>query len=264
MSPEARQRLKAWQAKHMNRWAKALLAAPQDTTQARLIPDEGVVLIMGEKGGGKSGLAMEIMDDKHRRKGMGGAVCYPQNTKRIRKLLPRWVKVVTNVKELPSKSTCIIDEAPMVAHARRTASSDALDMEMLVAISRQKHQLIILISHHARKLDINDIQASDLIIWKSPTLADTMWERDEIQVFSLRAWECFQKLYPPNWNPTKPKPKNVLRYCYAMNLKRMAFYGLNNKLPDWWSEELSTVFSLFENGTEKLKIGKEKRKHDKR
>ena len=50
-------------------------------------------------------------------------------------------------------------------------------MDALVALSEQKGQLIIFISHHSRKFDINDVHGSNLIIWKQPTLADTMWER---------------------------------------------------------------------------------------
>ena len=69
-------------------------------------------------------------------------------------------------------------------------------MDALVALSEQKGQLIIFISHHSRKFDINDVHGSNLIIWKQPTLADTMWERDELQTYVLRAWEFFQKLYP--------------------------------------------------------------------
>jgi hypothetical protein len=167
--------------------------------------------------------------------------------RKLRRLLPKWIKVVTRIKDLPAGCVCIIDEASQVAHARRTSSTAAVDMDALVALSEQKGQLIIFISHHSRKFDINDVHGSNLIIWKQPTLADTMWERDELQTYVLRSWEFFQKLYPKNWNPTKPIPKKVLQACFVMNLRRMEFFTFRNTLPQFWSSDLSTVFKLFED-----------------
>jgi hypothetical protein len=212
----------------------------------RIIRTEGVILIMGSRRSGKTGLAMEIMDDLHTRKGIPGAVCYPQHHKKLKRLLPRWVKVVTDIKDLPPNSVCIVDEASQVAHARRSSSTAAVDLDALVAISEQKHQLIIFITHHSRKFDINDIHGSDMIIWKQPTLADTMWEREELQIYVLRAWEIFEAL-PHSKEPTGKFSLQQLKTCYVMNLKRMQFFTFKNGLPKWWSDELSTVFKLFED-----------------
>jgi hypothetical protein len=240
-------KLADWRTKHKEKLAKALLSEPTQTTIGRLIKPTGVVLIMGDRRSGKSVTAFSIMEYFHDKKGIKGAVCYPQMNKKLRRLLPKWVMVVTRVKDLPSNCTCIIDEASQVAHARRTSSTAALDMEALVALSEQKGQLILFISHHSRKFDIADVHGSNLIIWKQPTLADTMWERDELQTYVLRAWEFFQKLYPVKWNPTKPIPKKVLQACFVMNLRRMEFYTFRNGLPKFWSVGLSTVFKLFED-----------------
>ena len=235
MSPEFVKRLNKWRNGHKERWAKALLAAPIQTTMRRLIRTEGVLLIMGSRRSGKTGLAMEIMDDLHTRKGIPGAVCYPQQHRKLTRLLPKWVKVVTRLKDLPPNSVCVVDEASQVAHARRTSSGAAVDLDALVAISEQKHQLIIFITHHSRKFDINDVHGSDMIIWKQPTLADTMWEREELQMYVLRAWEMGKFSL------------QQLKTCYVMNLKRMQFFTFKNGLPKWWSNELSTVFKLFED-----------------
>jgi len=247
VSPQWMKRLSDWRTKHKEKLAKALLSEPTLTTMLRLIRPQGVVLIMGDRRSGKSVLAFKIMEEMHDKKGIKGAVCYPQMNKKLRRLLPKWVRVVTRVKDLPSNYTCIIDEASQVAHARRTSSTAALDMEALVALSEQKGQLILFISHHSRKFDIADVHGSNLIIWKQPTLADTMWERDELQTYVLRAWEFFQKLYPVKWNPTKPIPKKVLQACFVMNLRRMEFYTFRNGLPKFWSVGLSTVFKLFDD-----------------
>jgi hypothetical protein len=189
---------------------------------------------------------MAIMDHWHEKKGIPGAICYPQNPAILKKLLPAWVKVVTSIKDLPSDYTCVVDEASQIAHARRTSSQGALDTDALSSLSEQKSQLILFITHHSRKFDLNDIQATDLIIWKCPTLADTIFERDELQIYVLRAWEFFQKLdgrSPPNSQFTYDQLKST----YVMNFRRMEFYTFQNRLPKWWSHELSTVFKLFED-----------------
>lgn len=259
MSPEFVKRLNKWRNGHKERWAKALLAAPIQTTMRRLIRTEGVLLIMGGRRSGKTGLAMEIMDDLHTRKGIPGAVCYPQQHRKLARLLPKWVKVVTRLKDLPPNSVCVVDEASQVAHARRTSSAAAVDLDALVAISEQKHQLIIFITHHSRKFDINDVHGSDMIIWKQPTLADTMWEREELQMYVLRAWEIFEAL--PKAREMGKFSLQQLKTCYVMNLKRMQFFTFKNGLPKWWSNELSTVFKLFEdldmNGKGAVKKAKE-------
>lgn len=248
MSPEARQKMKSWLDAHKNKWAKALLSAPTKRTLRRVIPFPGVILIMGDYRSGKTGLAMQIMDDFHAHKGLGGAVCYPEKSAKLRRLLPSWVKIVISIKDLPPNSICVVDEASQIAHARRTSSQAAIDMDGLCSISGQKNQLIIFVSHHARKLDINDIHASRLLIWKRPTLADTIWEREELQPYVLRAWEIFQGM----------TPKKQLQSAYVMNLRQMEFSLFRNSLPSWWSHELSTVFKIFSNGKEKTE---RRRKH---
>jgi len=236
--------MKDWLNRHRNKWAKALLSPPNRRTLRQVITMPGVILIMGDYGTGKTGLAMQIMDDFHTRKGIAGAVCYPEKPTKLRRLLPSWVKIVTSIKELPPNCICVVDETSQLAHARRSSSQSAVDMDALCSISRQRNQLIIFVSHHSRKLDINDIHSSRLLIWKRPTLADTIWEREELQPYVLRAWEIFQDM----------TPRQQLLSAYVMNLRQMEFSLFQNRLPSWWSEELSTVFKIF-NGNGKEKRG---------
>lgn len=246
MSPEQWiKKLSKWLTQHKERQAKALLSEPKQTTMGRILKPTGVILIMGDRRGGKSALGFAIAEHFHLKRGLPAAACYPNASRKLRRLLPKWIKIVTNVKDLPHTCICIIDEAALVAHARRGQTTEALDMEDLVALSEQKGQLIILISHHARKLDINDVHGSNIVIWKQPTLADTIWERNELQMFVLRAWEFFQRLYPVGWNPTKPIPKRVLQANFAMNLRRMEFYSFKNGLPSFWSDQLSAAFKIM-------------------
>ena len=225
------QKLKAWQKGQDEATAKALLSPPVKTTLLAVIPNTGVILIMGSRGAGKSGLAHEIMAQVHNRRKLGGALLLPSVRKKPP--VPGWIKVVSSISELPMRSVCVIDEAAQVAHARRSQSAQAVEMDNLISISRQRQQLIVLVSHHSRKLDLNLIHDSDKILWKQPTEAHALFERDELQMFTRKALEFFG-----NIKSEKARQKAT----YVMDLHRLRFSWFNNGLPTWWSDAISCGF----------------------
>ena len=79
-------KLADWRTKHKEKLAKALLSEPTQTTIGRPIKPTGVVLIMGDRRSGKSVTAFSIMEYFHDKKGINGAVCYPQMNKKLRRL----------------------------------------------------------------------------------------------------------------------------------------------------------------------------------
>lgn len=231
------QKLKKWQKDREEALAKSLMSPPEKTTILRSIPFPGVVVIMGARGKGKTGLAYEIMSQLHSRKHLAGAILYPELLPRSkRKVLPPWVSVVSSIMALPKSAVCIIDEAAQVAHARRSQSTMAVRLDNLVSISRHRRQLILFISHHSRKLDINLIHDSDRLLWKEPTEAHALFERDELQMFTGKALDFFAGI---------KGEKARLKATYIMDLHHMKFYSLNNSLPGWWCDTLSNGFQDF-------------------
>ena len=230
------EKLKRWQKGQDEIMAKALMSPPEKTTLLRALPFPGVVIVMGTRGGGKSGLAYEIMSQLHSRRRLQGAVLLPGALPKGKYCLPAWIKVVTSISELPKKAVCIVDEAAQVAHARRSQSGDAVKLDNLVSISKHRQQLIIFIAHHSRKLDINLIHDSDRLLWKQPTEAHALFERDELQLFARKALAFFDSIRGD---------KARLKATYVMDLHHMRFSHFNNKLPDWWSESLSMGFESF-------------------
>ena len=152
---------------------------------------------------------------------------------RLNKLLPKWFSVITTLNNLPKRAVIILDEASQMAHARRTQSSQALTLDKLVGIARQKQQLLIFISHHSRKLDPNLIHEADLILWKKPTYAHALFERDEIRQFTYKALDFFGGI---------KGEKARLKACLAMDFHNLKFAKFNNQLPGWFSDELSHIF----------------------
>lgn len=222
---------KQWQKAQDEAIAKVLMSPPAKSTILKTIPFPGVVIILGTRGSGKSGLAHEIMYCFHTSKHLDGAILMPELLPpKKRKLLPKWIKVVSSIRSLPKKSVCIIDEAAQVAHARRTQSAQAVSLDNLISISRHRQQLIVVVVHHSRKLDLNIIHDSDRIIWKQPTQAHALFERDEMQLFTRKAIEFFGSL---------KTEKSRMNHSYVMDFHSLRFLWFRNGLPPWWCDELS-------------------------
>ncbi|MBA7654358.1 hypothetical protein ES703_62235 [subsurface metagenome] len=230
------EKLKRWQKGQNEATARALMSPPAKTTLLQSIPFPGVVIIMGSRGSGKTGLAHEIMSQLHNRRRLGGALLLPTVPRGKSRVLPSWVKVVMSISQLPKRSVCIIDEAAQVAHARRSQSATAVQLDNLVSISRHRQQLILFISHHSRKLDLNLIHDSDRILWKQPTEAHALFERDELQLFTRKALEFFAGI-----KGEKARQKAT----YIMDLHHLQFTWFNNSLPSWWSETISHGFQDY-------------------
>lgn len=188
--------------------------------------------MMGKRGSGKTATAMYAMEEWHNLSGgrIGGAVLKAPSG--VKKLLPEWVATPNRIRGVPTDSVVIIDEAQQMANARRSASNDNLDLAQLVALSRQRNQLVILISHHSRKLDMNDVMDASRVIWKLPAAGQVMFERKEMKPFSQRAVDRFAQ--------RKGNPQKV---AYVMDFEDLAFGFTQTKLASFWSEGLSTGYS---------------------
>lgn len=236
------EKLRKWQRTGDEKFAKAVMSKPGKTTIAREIPFPGVIVIMGDIRRGKTGLAFSIMDGFHKRRGLPGCLFLPfKLSPKKRKALPSWVSVVGNMAMLPKRSVVVFDEAAQTAHARRAMSSDAISLDALTALAGQRDQLIIYIAHFSRKLDPNLITAAHRVIWKEPTQAHAMFERDEMQMFTRRALEVFADI---KGNVTR------LRTSYVMDFRHLRFSTMTNGLPDWWCDELSRIFEDHVNKKE--------------
>lgn len=229
--------LKKWRRDNQEHYAKTILSAPQKISLYKSLPFPGVVLIMGDRRMGKTGLAHEAANQFHNRRNLPAVIHMPnvpENIRRkIQKLLPSWMKIVTRRSEWPKDCIVVYDEAAQSAHARRTQTGAAVELDDLIGISGQRNQLILFISHHSRKLDLNVVTEVNRIIWKKPTYAHHLFEREEISDFSMRAYKFFRGI---KGEIAKKKASLILDF------DEFGFYQCNNSLPPWWSDELSRLF----------------------
>ncbi|MFW6126557.1 MAG: AAA family ATPase, partial [Chloroflexota bacterium] len=195
------ERLKRFRQQHEEQYARVLMTQPGQTTLLQAVPNPGVVLMMGKKGAGKSATAHKVAESLHKSRKMPAILHLPGHVpdnlrRQVQRLLPDWMKVVTSTESWPTRAVVIVDEAAQSAHARRTQSKDAVELDALMSISRQKSQVILFVSHHSRKLDPNIVRDADRIWWKEPTYAHWMFERNELEDFVLKALELFQHARP--------------------------------------------------------------------
>lgn len=247
-------RLKNWRQSHSDTYARTLLETPKTTTIPKFIPDVGVILVMGDLGMGKSAEAHTIAETLHKRDGRPVVLHLPKWVpdklrNRVQSLLPPWVKVVTDRKKWPNGAVVIYDEAALSAHARRTQSKDAVKLDSLLSIARQQGQLILFISHHSRKLDPNIVQQVTQVHWKQPTYAHQLFEREEMQDFSMRAFDFFTELREHRaWKDCTARViKLVKSTTLALDMQDFRFATFRNPIPDYWSEKLSCAFKDIAN-----------------
>jgi hypothetical protein len=207
-------------------------------------------MIMGDIRTGKTGLAHEIAHLMHSRRNLPAVLQLPAVDEKLRRqvqhLVPPWMKVTTNRKEWKDGTVVIYDEAARSAHARRSQNGDAIELDDLLAIAGQREQLIIFISHYSRKLDLNICTAVHRIIWKRPTYAHQLWERDEMADFTGKAYDFFRGI---------KGDVSQKKACLVLDMQDFGFLQCNNNLPPWWTDRLSRIFKEIQiKGGETMRI----------
>ncbi len=237
-------KLQQWRFKNKEHYAGTIMDPPVHLTFNQAIPDKGSIIVMGHRRRGKTGLAHAIGEHGYR-KGKAVVLHLPTANKeaaaKIKKLIPEWMIITSDRSQWPNNAVIIYDEASQTAHARRSQTGSAVEMDEILGISGQRNQLIVFISHHSRKLDLNIVTEADLILWKQPTYAHCLFERDELSDFVYKAFHFFQNLKTNS---------EQLRTTLGMDFQNFRFTEFTNGLPAYWTQELSC---LFENIKQKSK-----------
>jgi hypothetical protein len=230
-------KLKKYRQQKSDEYARAIMSTPQKVQLYSIIPYPGVVMIMGDIRTGKTGLAHEIANQMHSRHNLPAILHMPrmvENQRRsLQRIIPPWMTVTTKRSQWKDRAVVIYDEAAQSAHARRSQSGDAVELDDLLAIAGQREQLILFISHYSRKLDLNVCTSIHRIIWKRPTYAHQLWERDEMADFTSKAYDWFKGI--------RDKVAQQ-RSCLVLDMENFRFCQCNNKLPPWWTDRLSRIF----------------------
>lgn len=195
------------------------------------LPKSGLVLCFGHRRMGKSALSWYLAETLHTK---GRDVVGFDFSLHTRKLLPTWVKHVSNLEALSKLrgAVVVVDEGAFKANARRHESDENIMWGKMVAISGQKEHLVLFICQHSRQLDVNLVGDADWVLMKRPSLLHIRFARPEIRPELEQAREKFDQA---------KGDKRAWSFVVDYHEGKTGF--LKNKLPTFWSEELSKAFA---------------------
>lgn len=197
------------------------------------MPNNGCLLIMGQRGEGKSSLAWMIAEKvakKHRMK-----VATYGMPLQAQKVFPKRFKHFDTVRDvsMAKKHVIIIDEAATVVNARRAMSSDNTDFIQLIELARHKDSLIIFVHQHSRQVDIQIMMSADLVIFKRPSQLHVRASRGEFRPEVRAAYERFDSM-------TKTTSQ---KHAMIVDFQTGKMKLVKSWMPSWWSTKVSKAFA---------------------
>jgi len=204
-----------------------------------------VNLVLGRRGSGKSAFGYKVLEDAHNH----GKLCYVMGLPREKQdLLPDWIRLVEDPRELRDDSAIFIDEAYALIFARESMKKFNRMMVKLIGMTRQRSQLLLFATHLTRKLDVGIAYDSNSIIFRQPSHLHRRFERRELRPMLKESSKFFNKL-----------DDDPIRWAYIIT--EGGTTSVEVDLPSFWSEELSRAFAdieLLEEGKEEKEGLKER------
>jgi hypothetical protein len=209
------------------------LVPDKTTTEANkwleIVKHPSEVVILGKRGSGKSCLAYRIAEHL-RFIAPIYVVALPDASK---KCLPDWAGIVSTIGNLPNDSIAIVDEAHIRYNARSSMTSEAKEMSKSINLSRQKNQTIIFVSQESNQIDRNILGGAGVIIFKEPSLLQTIIDRPQLRKIAERASQSFQ-------NVTGDRRK----WSYVFSEAKGDVGLVESAIPTFWTDKLSRAFSI--------------------
>ena len=199
------------------------------------MPKNGVLLVTGFRGEGKTALSWWLVDTLRQVKGYPmQVVAYGLHPEALA-ALPKWARISASspaeVSALTKPSIIIVDEAVFSANARRSMSEENVDWMKLFAIVRHKGHLLIFIAQTSRQVDIQLIDQADLILLKKPSMMQVKTARTELKAQVKEALALLDQ------------KRNSKAWVYVYDPKTDAGKLLASVMPTWWTEKLSKAYS---------------------
>ena len=226
----------------------------------KILDEPFVVLILGERGGGKTALGhllLELFSNQGKRK-PAYIIGFPAHKKH---LLPDWITPLDTF-YFPDNSVVLLHEAHFYLHARRSMEGGHLEIDKLITISRHKNVDIIVETQQSFRLDKNIVAEVDAIIFRVPELMQEKFERPEVRWITKMAKEAFRPFVKEA--VVKKNGKVIARYreilpeakkhAFIYSKKYVGMYPHEIPLPSYWSDEISRAYGeLKEDRVEEAK-----------
>ena len=131
-----------------------------DKNLSKYIPETGIILIIGERGSGKTVLGFSILEYIYE---TSQKKCFLYTPFDIP--LPEWITVTNNL-EFENNSCILIDESHITFFSRSHSSNKNIFISKLNNLVRHKSLLLVYITQDTAKIDVNILRSADVLMTK--------------------------------------------------------------------------------------------------
>jgi len=211
---------------------------PKGTLSWKGFPSNGLIVVEGQRGQGKTSLAWYIAELKRADKRGKRVIAFGMPDV-ARKALPKWISHMNTLEEvsMAKPSIIVIDEAAFTANSRRAMQETNIEWLKLIAICRHKDHLLIFVSQHNRQLDVQILADADLVIMKKPSLLHLRFTRPEFKPELETAYEEFQAI-----------KGDTRKWAYVVDYHNGNAKMLRCQLPKFWSDRISKAYAEMSIG----------------
>lgn len=207
----------------------------------KLIPQSGIVMVLGAPGSGKSCMCYSILEELHQ-KNPGRRNYVYGFPKEKAKLLPSWLSIAPSI-EFPEESVVLADEAYRSFYSRDSMSSPNKFMDVFSGLVRQKEILAFYVTQTSRKLDIGLVSGAQVLLVKRPSLLAVRLDRGELRNLLTGIMGKFRPLVQ----------NGEWKACvYVLTDTYEGMIETASTPASFWSEELSRPFKGVRMTQEKL------------
>lgn len=214
-----------------------------DLAISSALPDNGIVLIIGRRGGGKSVIGNAILEYEHAVRNRNVLIYnFPKP-----ELLPNYISITDDL-EFKEGSVVLVDEGYMNFSARKGMNANNKFIDNLNGLARQKDLLIIYITQESARIDINIVRGTEVLIVKALSINQVRFERKEYRIFLSSIKDAIDALQ------TKERIQSAA--YITSDLIGSKFEGLveNACSPPWyWNEDLSKAWSNIDLSSKERK-----------
>lgn len=219
---------------HVNPDEARIMTTDYALTWCETIKHPSVVLIIGCRGSGKTGLAFYLLELFHCVL-PAYVVGFPCG---IERAFPKWMGTVSDIEELPEGCIALVDEAHLFHGVIASSSQRRKMLSRILNISRQKRQSLIFVTQVASHVDLNIFRAADIIIFKQIGMLHQELDRTALSGITVKATEAFKSI-----------KGDKRQYSYVYPLLDGSAEMLRNDLPSFWSDRISNAFATTEVAT---------------
>ena len=203
---------------------------PADYALAQLMPDSGVVISTGQRGGGKTGVnmrAQELLKDRLDPYAVG----LPASAARF---LPEWYGLADDISAVPNKASIYLPESHRQFHARTSQSVQGRAVGDLVNLARHRRWLLFFDVQNLAHLDRNILSEADVLLIKEPGPFIQGFDRPQFREHIEAARAAFAAVGPTR----KKRAVWVVAPAAGVHGKLM-----ENALPTFWTDSLGRAFA---------------------